>query len=130
MLSGLPQVYGDNYSAQYIVPLQTVSTPTRGGRHHATVMIRTPRQQTTRNVDDVINVKGFFAPNLLECLCCCPIIAFVGLIFSLMYQSAKYKGKRRQVEIFSLTAEVQFGMSVIGGFIFTIVIISIQPITI
>ena len=130
MLSGLPQVYGDNYSAQYIVPLQTVSTPTRGGRHHATVVIRTPCQQSTRNGGDVMSVKDFFAPNLFACLCCCLIIAFVGHIFSLMYQSAKYKGKRRQAEIFSLTAGILFGLSVIGGFIFIIVIVSIQPITI
>ena len=111
--------------------LHVVFSPAQERRHYATEVIRTQnvamsRRGTKRNNNDVMKIQDFFGPNIFACICCCPIIALVGLIFSLLCQSAKYKGKRKQAECFSVMAGAMFVLSIIMALIIAVFMVHIQ----
>ena len=127
-----PYYYEGNYSNQqnavirYPTPMGMVSVPTQGGRYYATNMgrmqiVTSPPQRTTI-IDDVLDIDDFMGCNIFACLCCLPL-GLIGIIFSMLCDHAKSKGKRVDAEYYSLVARFIFIFSVICGISAAIVIV-------
>ena len=82
-------------------------------------------QQIARNVDDVddviYDIPDFMRHNVFACLCCCWPIGLIGIIFSMLCDYAKSKGKRKQAKCLSATAGALFAISTFCGVGFIVV---------
>ena len=78
-------------------------------------------QRVKRNSNGIVyGVPDFMDLNIVASFCCCCPFGWLGLIFSMMCQTAKSEGKRMQAICLSVTAGILFTLSVIGGmYVFT-----------
>ena len=97
--------------------------PAQRDRHDITEATQTEnvvfRQQTAERID----VPDFLACNIFACLCCCWPIGLIGILFSVLCNSAKSAGNPRQAKCLSLTAGIPFTLSFIGGIILISVVL-------
>ena len=117
-----------NDHAGYVIPMQIARVPTQGSRH-CTAYKLTPQNTASRQqrktiiVDDVTDINDFMGYNVFACLCCCWPLGFIGIIFSMLCNSTKSKGKRKEVEDFSVLAKILFASSVFSGIAVVIAVI-------
>ena len=131
-----PQKQGENCSKQqndqagYAMPIQIARVPAQEERHYVTRVLPppnvAPRQESTIIVDDVMDINDFMGYNVFACLCCCWPLGLIGIIFSMLCDSAKSKGKRKQAEEFSALAKILFASSVFGGMILAIIVVILK----
>ena len=112
------------------MPMQIVRVPAQGEGHYSTRVLQppnvAPRQQSTVIVDDVMDINDFMGYNVFACLCCCWPLGLMGIIFSMLCDSAKSKGKRKEAEDFSALAKILFASSVFSGIIIAIILVILK----
>ena len=89
-------------------------------------MIQTQSNASSEEESDIDDIQDFLECNLFASLCCCQIFGLLGVVFSKLCRSAKSKGNREDAKCYSVIAKVMCALSVIGGIILAIVIVSMQ----
>ena len=125
-VAGIPPAYEDDYfTGQVNEHLQLmwdrmVYASEQKGRHYIRQLNVRAGQRIIRN-DVMYEVPDFLEHNVFASVfCCCPL-GWLGLIFSMLCQSAKSEGKRKLSQCLSVTAGILFALSVISGmFLITI----------
>ena len=122
----MPPAYGDEpLTSQANEPLRVmwdrmVCDSEQEGRHCS----RQPNVRIDQQImgnDVMYEVPDFMEHNILaSTYCCCPI-GWLGLVFSMMCQWAKSKGKRKMFQCLWVTAVILFALSVITGLFFIII---------